>query len=100
MPGYIPTVMHKLQHKASVSSQEAPNTCNKPIYRKHIQLSTQQSSAPKINSADTNIVQSINVTFLYYTHSVDPTILQNLNEGSTCKYSLKQDTMENCNQLL
>ena len=66
MPEYIPTTLHKFQNKPPESPQDAPHPCNKPVYGKHIQLATQQRSAPKLKSTDKNCVQSINGTFLYY----------------------------------
>ena len=64
MPGYISTTLQKLNQKPPARPQDAPHPWKKPVYGKHIQLATQQRSAPKLNSADTNRVQSINVTFL------------------------------------
>ena len=66
MPGYIPTALHKFQNKPPERPQDDPHSWNKPIYSKHIQLATIQSSAQKLNSLDTNRVQSVNVTFIYY----------------------------------
>ena len=83
MPGYIPNALHKFQHKPSARPQEAPHPWNKPIYGKQIQLATQQSSAPKLNSADINRVKSINITLLYYGRAVEPTMLPSLNKIST-----------------
>ena len=64
MPGNILIALRKFQHKPPARPQDASHSQNKPVYSKYIQLSTQQSSAPKLNSADTNRVQSINGTFL------------------------------------
>ena len=63
MPGYIPNELYKLQQKPLAHHQDNPHTRNKPVYGKHIQLATQQISTPKINSVDTNHVQSINGNF-------------------------------------
>ena len=41
MPGYIPTVFQKTQNKSPECAQDAPNTLNKHVYVKHIQLATQ-----------------------------------------------------------
>ena len=64
MPVYIPTALHKFQQKVPAHPQYASHLWNKPIYSKHIQLSTQQSSAQEINSAGTSNVQSINDNFI------------------------------------
>ena len=66
MSGYIRTPFQKFQHKPPARPKDDPHPWNKPVYFKHIQLATQQSSSPKPNSADTNSVQFINGTFLYY----------------------------------
>ena len=95
MPGYIPTALHKFQHKPPSYTQDAPHPCNKPVYGKHIQFATQKSYTPKLNSAYTNRVQSINGNFLYYSCSVDPTIIPALNLIFTWQSALTQDTMEN-----
>ena len=94
MPGYIPTTFHKFQQKPPARPQDVPYPWNKFFYGKHIQLATQQRSAPKPNSTDTNSVQSINVTFLYYNREVDPTMLPALNKISTCQSAPTQCTME------
>ena len=91
MPGYIPTAFHKFPHKTLARTQDSPHKCNKPLYGKHIQLATQQRSAPKLKSTDKNCVQSINGTFLYYAWAVDPAMLPYLNEISTYKYAPAQE---------
>ena len=79
MPGYIPTALRRFQHKPPACPQDAPHPWNKPVYVKHIQLATQQISAPKLNFADINCVQSINGTFLYCSQSVDLIIIPSTN---------------------
>ena len=63
MPGYIPTTLNKFQHKRPNRAQDDPHPWIKSVYGKQIQLSTQQSSVPNLNSADTNRVKSINDMF-------------------------------------
>ena len=60
MPEYIPTGFNKLQQKPPARPQDSPHPWNKPVDGKFIHLATKQISAPKLNSTDTNIVQSIN----------------------------------------
>ena len=59
-----------------------------------------KAPSPKLNSADTNRVQSINGTFLYYDQAVYPFMLQSLNEIPTWQYAPTQDTMDKFNQVL
>ena len=100
MPIYIPNAFQKFQQKPPSRPQDAPHTWNKPVYGKHTQLATKKRSAPKLNSEDTNIVQSINSNFLYYARVVDLTMLTDLNETSTCQSAMTQDTMDKCNKVL
>ena len=100
MPRYIPISLHRFHHKPPARPQDAPHPWNKPVYGKHIQLATQKRSAPEINSTDTNRVQPINGTFIYYAWSVDPTMIPALNEISTFQYTPTQHTMDKCNQVL
>ena len=100
MPGYIPTALQKIQHKPPARPQDAPHLWNKPVYVKHIQLTTQKISAPKINSADTNRIQSIDDNFLYYALEVDPTMLPPPNEIFIRQSATTQSTMDKFNQVL
>ena len=100
MLGYIPSVLQEYQHKPPSSTQDNPYKWNKPVYGKHIQLATQQISAPKLNSTDTNRAKSINVTFFYYARVVYPTVIPYTNKISTYQSAPTQDTLEKCNQLL
>ena len=100
MPGYIPTTLKIFQHKPPARPQDAPHPWNKPVYGKHIQLATQQSSAPKLNSAETNHVQSINGTFLYCASTVEPTVLPFFNKITICQYAPIQDKIEKFEQVL
>ena len=100
MPGYISSTLRKFRDKSIARPQYAPYPWNTSIYGKNTQLATQKISAPKLNSADTNFVQSINGTFLYYAHAVDPTMIPYLNKKSTCKSSPTQETMQKFNQVM
>ena len=100
MPIYIPTTLKKFQQKPLSCAQDSPNLWNKPVYVKHIQFATQQSSAPKLNSAGTHCVQFINGNFLYYARAVDSTIIPDINNISTWQSAMTKDTMEKFNQVL
>ena len=90
MPENIPTALQKFQHKPPARDKYSPHTWDKLVYRKYIQLSTQQSSAPDPNSVDTNSVQSINRTFLYYSQAVEPTMLPDLKNIPTFQKSIQK----------
>ena len=85
MPVYTPTALKKLQHKSPSCHQDDPHTWNKHVYGKHIKLPTQKIPAPKLKSVDTNNLQSINGTLLYYANVVELTMLPDLNKISICQ---------------
>ena len=95
MPGYVPTLLHKFQHKPPACDQDAPHPRNKTFYGKQIHLANQQSSSPHLNYANTNRVPSINITFWYYACTLDTTMLPDVNGISTCQYVPTQEILEN-----
>ena len=58
IPGHITTALQKFEHKPLERPQYSPNIWNKPVD------GNQKILTQKINSTDTNRVQSINGTFL------------------------------------
>ena len=100
MPWYIPSALHKFQHKKPTRPQDAPHAWTQPVYGQRIQYAKDPSNSPLLNAIDTLRVQSINGTILYYARAIDPTLLPALNEISTSQAAPTQDTMDKCNQVL
>ena len=100
MPRYITDNMRKFQHSKPDCPQGSRYPRTKTTYGQKIQLSKQSSSSPKLNTKNTNHVQSINGTFLYYTRTINPTLLPALNEISTSKSAPTQDILNKCKQVL
>ena len=99
MPGYIPNVLQKFQHKPPEIPKMPHIHWIKTVYGKQIQLATQKISASKLNSMDTNRAQSINGTFLYYASALYPTIIPAINNISSCQYVPTQNTLSKWNQV-
>ena len=72
----------------------------KNVYGKNIQLAPQQSFLPHLNSVETDNVQSIKGTFLYYACTVYPTMLPALSKISTYQYVPTQDKPKKYNHML
>jgi hypothetical protein len=65
MPSYVPKALSKFQHPAPISPQHAPHQWTKPVYGQKIQFANTDTS-PLLNKKDTQRVQSVSGTFLYY----------------------------------
>ena len=72
----------------------------RPNYGRKIQLAKQLSSSTNLNTENTNSVQYINGSFIYYDRAIAPTMLLDLNETATFQSTLTQDIFTKCNQVL
>jgi hypothetical protein len=82
MPDYVPKALAKFQHEHPKSAQHAPHQWTQPAYGQKVQYSANTDTSPFLNKKDTQRVQSVSGTFLYYARAVDPTILPVLNKIS------------------
>jgi hypothetical protein len=96
MPNYA---LAKFQHTSLKSAQHAPHLWAKPIYGQKVQHANTHTSA-LLNKADTQRVQSVSGTFLYYARAVDPTTLPALNEISNNQAKPTMLTGKACDLLL
>jgi hypothetical protein len=74
MPNYVSKAISKFQHTKSKSAQQAPHQWSTPVYGQKIQYANSDQS-PQLNTKNTQRVQSVSGTFLYYAQAVDPTLL-------------------------
>jgi hypothetical protein len=98
MPDYVPKVLAKFQHDHPKSAQHA-HQWTQPAYGQKVQYSNTDQS-PLLNKKDTQRVQSVSGTFLYYARAVDPTILPALNEISNNQAQPTIVTGKACDLLL
>ena len=75
MPAYIQEVLHKFHHPAPSRPQDAPHAWNQPVYISAVQYANQPNDSPLLPSKYINLVQQIIGTLLYYTITVEPTML-------------------------
>jgi hypothetical protein len=99
MPDYVPKALAKFQHDHPKSAQHAPHQWTQPAYGQKVQYANSDQS-PLLSKKDTQRVQSISGTFLYYAHAVDPTILPALNEISNNQAQPTIVTGKACDLLL
>ena len=80
MPNYVQKALHKFQHKQPAYPQHSPHEWTRPVYGAAIQYAPVPDAQPFLSTKETNIIQQIVGTFLYYAHAVDPTMLMALNK--------------------
>jgi hypothetical protein len=82
MPTYVSKALAKFQHLKPTSAQHAPHQWSQPVYGQKVLYANEDKSS-LLNKTDTQRVQLVSGTFLYYARAVDPTILPVLNEISS-----------------
>jgi hypothetical protein len=99
MPTYVSKSLAKFHHSKPTSAQHAPHQWSQPVYGQKIQYANEDTTS-LLNKTDTQRVQSVSGTFLYYARAVDPTILPALNEISSKQAKPTVLTGKACDLLL
>jgi hypothetical protein len=99
MPGYIASMLERLQHRVPLRPQFAPHQWTQPAYGQKLQLAPIDDSQ-KLNKKGTLYVQSTVGSIQYYTRAVDPAILPAVNKISVSQSALTQKTRKACEMLL
>jgi hypothetical protein len=100
MPGYIPTLLHKFQHKPPFKHQGAPHSWTTPTYGAKVQYATPDDSSPVLPPARITIIQKKIGTLLYYAVSVDPFMLPALGTIASSQAAATQLTQNECDWLM
>jgi hypothetical protein len=66
MPWYIPSALHKFQHKKPTRPQDAPHAWTQPIYGQRIQYAKRPQQFPTLNTGFTYEGSSTNPKSLVY----------------------------------
>jgi hypothetical protein len=99
MPNYVSKALAKFQHTKPKLAQHGPHQWSKPLYGQKSQYANSDESPP-LNTKNTQRVQSVSGTFLYYAQALDPTILPTLNEISNKQAKPTIFTGKACDLLL
>ena len=75
MPKYPKTALLKSQHPAPKRPQHTPHSWAKPTYGAQVQYAQDDDSPTLLHAKTINLVEQIVGTLLYYSISVDPTML-------------------------
>ena len=74
MPGYVKEALVRFKHKLRRKTDQ-PHRHEPPKYGATIQYAKEEDSSDLLNAKETQSIQQITGTFLYYARAVDPTML-------------------------
>ena len=100
MPRYIDKALHKFQRPTPKKPQYALHTWTPPIYGQQIQHTLSPDNLPVLNKKGTKRVQSVTVTFQYYTRTIDTTTIVAVNELAAEQSAPTDKTNKKYNMLL
>ena len=92
MPNYIRKAFHRLQHILRGGKEYSPHICALIQYRHKVQYSDPLDTSDYLSEKETNLVQQVFGTFLYYVIDIDNTILPVLSEISLDQYKATKNT--------
>ena len=101
MTGYVKEALHNFQHLTPIQYQNSPHQCNPPKYGSTSpHMAHQSPESPKLAPPESNTVQKVVGTFLYYLRAVDPTMLVASNSISIKQTNSTETTTKAVNQML
>ena len=100
MPSYVSKDLHRLQHITRGGKEYSPHTCAPTQYGQKVQYAEPLDAAEYISDKETNIVQQVWGTLLYYAIAIDNTILPNLSNISLEQYKATANTVKQVAKLL
>ena len=83
MPSYVQKALHRFQHILRGGKEYSPHTCAPIQYGKKIQYADPLDTAEYLSDKETNLLQQVCGTFLYYAIAIDNTILPALSDISS-----------------
>ena len=83
MPSYVRKALHRFQHILRGGKEYSPHTCTPIQYVQKVQYEDPLDSAEYLSDKETNLVQQVCCTFLYYAITIDNTILPALSNISS-----------------
>ena len=83
MPIYVRKDLHRFQKIMRYDKEYSPHTCAPIKYGQKVQYADPLDSAEYISDIETNLVQQVCGTFLYYAIAIDNTVLPALSNISS-----------------
>ena len=101
MPGYVKDTLHKFQHPNPTRPQHSFHQWTEPKYESTApQMAQPSDDYLTLNPDEANTVQQVFGKFLYYAHTVGPTMLAALNAIAAQQSKSTQETAKKGVQLL
>ena len=92
---YAKKALDRLQHPKPKRPQYAPHLWTVPVYVKTIYMAPDPENSDILDKISTKRIHYIARTMTYYARSVDPMILQAINEISQVQSKPTRDTKQN-----
>ena len=92
--------LHIFQHIQRGGEEYSPPTCDPIQYLQKLQYAEPLYSAEYLSEKETNLIQQVCGTFLYYTIAIDNTILPDLSDISSEQSEAKKNTAKQVAKLL
>ena len=100
MPSYVQKSLHRFQNILRGGKEYSPYTCAPIQYGQNIQYADPLDTAEYLSDKETNHVQQVCGTFLYYAISIDNTILPDLSNISSEQSKSTTNTAKQVAKLL
>ena len=100
MPNYIKQALHKFKHLLALKPEDAPQKWNQPVYGAKKQLSDAKDNSLVLHLLDITHIKTVVGTLLYYTISVDNTVMVALGDLKSLLKKGTQKTIDALTQLL
>ena len=100
MPSYVCKAFHIFQKILRRGNEYSPHTCAPIQYVQKVQYAEPLDAAEYLSDKETNLVQQVYGTFLYYSIAIYNTILPALRDISSDQYKAMMNTLEQVTKLL
>ena len=99
MPNYVKKALEKFTY-VPTTPQSSPHECTKPNFGSKIQFAQLPDTTTPTDKKETQRVQSVAGTFLYYSRAIDPTMIVALNDIASVQAKPTKNTIKKCNRLM
>ena len=92
MPSYVRKALHRFQHILRGGKEYSPHTCAPIQYGQKVQHADPLDASEYLSDKETNLVQQVCGTFLYYEIAIDNTTLPDFSDISSEQYKATPNT--------
>ena len=100
MPNYVRKALHIFQHIMRGEKEYSPHICAPIQYGHKIEYTDPLDASEYLSEKETNLVQQVCGTFLYFAISIGNTILPTLSDISSEQYKATKNTAQQVAKLL